>query len=416
MFADDFAGVAGSANGLQAIVDRAFAHYQAWRMKASIPKLRVMVVRGKGAAARSAAPLEIRWGGPTGERIDQIDAYTYMGVTLHSSCKWDAQIERAKVKTWGKANSLASLLRPRGASANLKRLASIVLLRPTTEWGAGVWRPNRSDMPRLDSLQADLLKSCFHCPATICHSTLLLELGLRPMSLWGDKRLLEFWHRVRTMPESRLVKQVVLGAGTGTQAAGRRRGPRQHTWLDHVGEALQEWGIDPSRTERMNYPKFKRLLHKTLPVVWARRLEAERASRPTLDAYMSRFATQPVQFTSPKAYLCGAGACNRGKELVLQLRTNSLPLASLTGKFGRSRRDDPTDTSRSMCPVCSSAVESVAHFLLDCPAYSQVRADVMQKLQDTLGPAEWQALQQRQAEDRAYALLDDTFCSKLFCW
>jgi hypothetical protein len=76
MFAEDLqASLAPSAAGLQAIVDRASAHYHAWRMKASILKPRVMVVRGKGAAARRAAPLKIRWGGPSGQRIDKIDEY-----------------------------------------------------------------------------------------------------------------------------------------------------------------------------------------------------------------------------------------------------------------------------------------------------------------------------------------------------
>jgi hypothetical protein len=190
----------------------------------------------------------------------------------------------------------------------------------------------------------------------LCHSTVPLELGLWPMPLWSDKRLLEFWHRVRTMPASRLVTQVVF-AGTGTQAAGRRRAPRQHTWLDHVGEALQEWGIDPSRTERMNYPQFKRLLHKTLPAVWARRLEAERASRPTLDAYRRpalRRSSPP-----PRAYLCWAGAGMRpGHGACSAAAHPTRPLAHLTGKLGRRRRDDRYDTVRnSMCPVCSSAVD-----------------------------------------------------------
>jgi hypothetical protein len=34
---------------------------------------------------------------------------------------------------------------------------------------------------------------------------------------------------------------------------------------------------------RHDCPQFNRLLHKVLPVAWARRLEAERALRPTLD-------------------------------------------------------------------------------------------------------------------------------------
>jgi hypothetical protein len=92
------------------------------------------------------------------------------------------------------------------------------------------------------------------------------------------------------------------------------------------------------------------LLHKTLPRVLERRLVKERAQKPTLDAYMSRFGAGPVSFDSAKSYLTGAGACNRGKELLLQLRTGSLPLASHTGKFGRSRRDDPSDTSHYCCP------------------------------------------------------------------
>ena len=239
MFADDFAGVAASEGELQALVDQAHTHYTDWRMKANVPKCAVMVVRGKGATERRRAPLAIRWGGPAGQLIPQVESYTYMGVTLHASCKWDAQLTRAKDKTWGTANALASLLRSRGTSADVKRMASVVLLRPTTEWGAGVWRLNRSNMPRLDSLQADLLKTSFHCPATICHSALLLELGLPPMSLWCDKRLLEFWHRVRKMEDSRIVKQVVMGAsgrarargtsgcaGTGRSPAAHLAGPR----------------------------------------------------------------------------------------------------------------------------------------------------------------------------------------------
>jgi hypothetical protein len=43
----------------------------------------------------------------------------------------------------------------------------------------------------------------------------------------------------------------------------------------------------------------------------------------------------------------------------------------------------------SMCPVCSPAVESVGRFLLDCPAYSQVRADA--SCRTLLGRPKWQA-------------------------
>jgi hypothetical protein len=86
------------------------------------------------------------------------------------------ELERAKAKTRGRQGQLPCI--PVAPPRRIpKRLASLVLLRPTTEWGAVVWRLHRSDMSRLDSLQADLVKPCFHCPASICHK------ALRPMSI-----------------------------------------------------------------------------------------------------------------------------------------------------------------------------------------------------------------------------------------
>jgi hypothetical protein len=106
----------------------------------------------------------------------------------------------------------------------------------------------------------------------------------------------------------------------------------------HVADAMEEWGIDATRAERLNHSRFKRLLCRTLPCVLECRLVKERAQKPALDAYMSRSGDGPVAFDHAKAYLTGAGACSRGNELVLQLRTGSLPLASHTGKFSRSWR------------------------------------------------------------------------------
>ena len=108
-------------------------------------------------------------------------------------------------------------------------------------------------------------------------------------------------------------------------------------------------------------------------------------------------------------YLRGACACNRGLELVLQLRTGSLPLASLTGKFGRSRRDDPENSTHFCCPVCSSAVESVSHFLLDCPKYDSLRGDVWRRLEAVVAAERWQELQQMSSDAKAAALLNIDF-------
>jgi hypothetical protein len=410
MFADDFAGVAATAADMQSLVDRVCGYYATWRMKANIPKCAIMVIPGKprGGGQRAELTADIRWGGPGGEPIEQVQEYTYMGVKLHSSCDWEPQLDAAIDKMHAKANTLTKLLRGRTTSGGVKRMTSLVLLRPTLEWGAGVWRPNKGKRARIDGAQAALLKSAFHCPPTTCHSVLLQELAVRPMSIWFDKRMLELWHRVINMSDDRLVKQVVIGAGP-LVGRGGRRGARQTTWLDRVKEALDEWGIEAQQAAALSKGQFKQLLHERLHQVVRERLEAEAGSSVVLREYMGRRGCGDVQFKQPKAYL-DRGACNRGKELILQLRTGSLPLASLTGKFGRhqrSRRGEVEDDVHYCCPACSKAVESTGHFLLECEAYDGPRQDLFSRLA-AAAPERWMPFAAVQSmEDKAWMLLDD---------
>ena len=138
-----------------------------------------------------------------------------------------------------------------------------------------------------------------------------------------------------------------------------------------------------------------------------KRLESEEAESVSVAAYTTW--NGPWTLKKPKAYLCD-GPCDKGKELILQLRTQSLPLASLTGKFGRRRRDNPDDPSHFVCPVCTAARESQGHFLLECEVYRELREDMFEKL-ESLVPAEMASFRasNRSLDAKACMLLDDSF-------
>ena len=61
-----------------------------------------------------------------------------------------------------------------------------------------------------------------------------------------------------------------------------------------------------------------------------------------------------------------AGLSRRHANLLLQLRTNHVPLQSYLARIGKT----PTPT----CPTCREAPETVAHYLFACPTYSLHRA------------------------------------------
>ena len=357
----------------------------------------------RGGGRRAPTPTTIRWGGPTGPIIPQANQYTYMGVVLHNTCEWGAQLELATEKVVQKFNQLTTSLRSRGISGDVKCMLLGAVARPTMEWGGGVWHPHATGMKTVDSVFMQLCKSAFHCPPSTSHLALVQELGIRPMSTWFDKRMLEFWHRIYSMDDSRIVKQVIFG--TELENVRRRPGRRKETWLDKVRKVMDVWEIDEARAQQLDYNQFKRLLTKQLPKVVEKRLRAEEVDSPVLRTYNTHFKADELQFKKPKKFLCG-GPCSRGKELVIQLRTQALPLASLTGKFGRRRRDNPDDPAHFICPVCSGGTESISHFLLECEGYQALR----QSLYDDLAvaaPREWEEMNGLSLDEKAFKMLAD---------
>jgi hypothetical protein len=339
--------------------------------------------------------------------LPQKDEYAYLGLLLHKSAKWEQHLEAAKAKVLKKANSLARVLYSRHVSADIKRMVMLVLLRPTFEFGAAVWHPGVVGMKQADSIQAEIMKRAFHCPPKVSHDALLQELGLRPMSAWLDKRMLEMWHRVINMPESRMVRQVVCG----TFAASHVRGRCADTWMVRAGKVLQKWGIDVSVARAMSYVQFKQLLAKCLVPVQENKRQAGVESSSLLATYREYFGKDELQFSHVDSYLQG-GVCTRGRELVLQCRTQVLPLACLTAKFGRRAAVDVGDAPpSSQCPVCHAAVESLGHFLLECPKYVDLRDRLVDALRTT-APVDVETWTALPTSVRAWRMLDSEFWSE----
>ena len=412
MFADDFIGLAVCEEAAQALVDRVSQYYATWRQKANVDKSAVMVCRGKvpGRGGRqqatAAQPSRIRWGGASGQCIPEVTAIEYMGITVTNTGEWGPHLTAARDKLKGKVNSLGPALKGRGASGEAKRVGMMALARPVFEWGGAVWHPTHSQRAAVDAPQMEMIKSAFHCPPYTCHRALLQELGMRPMSAWFDKRLLEMWHRVQKMADGRLVKQIMNAPALALRRRPGAGGRLMETWQDRVQKVLADWNIDPQTALNMKYESFKKKLERQTFVVQQTLYEKEMASSTVLRTYASYYGSR-VQLKKPASYLCGS-KCDRGRELVLQLRTQSLPLASLTGKFGRRSRDNAADAVHFRCPVCTSAPESIPHFLLECPSYDALRRELVQQLQARAATSfgAWSAV--HDVEKKAFSMLEDT--------
>ncbi|KAF6259645.1 hypothetical protein COO60DRAFT_988393 [Scenedesmus sp. NREL 46B-D3] len=87
-------------------------------------------------------------------------------------------------------------------------------------------------------------------------------------------------------------------------------------------------------------------------------------------------------FRRPRPYLRSV-AIPRGIELLLRVRMGCLCVHERTSQFGGRRAN-----STSGCPCCGAEVESLSHFMFDCPATSAQRDDMFAEIRSLPGCAE----------------------------
>jgi hypothetical protein len=402
MFADDYAGVADSADALQAQINFIRAHLVRWRLKANISKSAVLVVEGKASShqAPAADTQVIHWGT---EAVPVKDAYKYLGVMLHNTLKWDAHMKYVSEKATKAVRALYPMLLNRSISVEIKRMMLLTVVRPVIEHAGHVWNPHtKNGKAFIDRLQMDFIKAVMHCAPTTSHILLQQELGMRPMSAWLDKRMLELWHTLQNMPDARLPKQV--SSMQWSKGPGVKR--VVPLWGARADKMLQEYSIDPVQGKTMAYSQFKTLVHKKAKEIQKGALERAAAVGVVRD-YVQQFGSK-VQYAGPAGFL-QHGACGRGRELMLKLRTQSLALKGVTGKFGRRDSDNRAEEVRaaSRCPVCDAGcAETGQHFLLDCQFYRDERADMFETLNECV-PSAMGRFASMPAEKKFWVLLDD---------
>jgi hypothetical protein len=400
MFADDFIGVAESESALQEMVDIVFSHLRKWRLKANIPKSAVLVVEPSPSRAsqRSVQHQQpnILWGG---EIIPVKDSYKYLGVMLHNSLKWDQHIKYVCDKALKSAKALYPILANRRMSMEVKRTILLTLIRPIVEHASQVWNPiTVVERKKLDSLQMEIVKSAIHCASTTSHLALQQEWGIRPLSCWADKRMLEFWYTLQHMSSSRLPKQI-FQICWGRVGSGRV----PDTWQKTVKKVMASYQIDPVVVMPMTYDAFKKHFHKQMVAAQATILQEATIKSTVVRNYVNHFGGN-VQYAGPQGYL-KSGSCGKGRELIMQLRVQSLPLKALTGKFNKSRSRSGAEFC---CPACEGSAETAQHFMIDCPIYEALRKELFDVIAQTNATkfAEFVSLS---SEKKTWELIDNKF-------
>lgn len=271
-------------------------------------------------------------------------------------------------------------------SWHLRKLTVCAAVQPVLTYAVQVWgNTTLTNRKFLDSWQMQLVKRINHCSPNTQTECLQQELGIMPAHITCDIFTLTYWHHLRRVSSDRLLRQVAE-AWTGNL----------NPWQQNIDKLLAEYDIDTAATTNFTKGQFvtyvKNKAARRVQQIWS---TGPRATSAILQNYTVAFGPGVIKQNKPvaRAYVTTLSQMRRGlaAELCMKMRLECLPLRAI---HSCQRRNETTvqRTQRESCPACHSAPETLAHFLLECPAYSACRTTLFNKLQETV-PATLAAIQ-----------------------
>jgi hypothetical protein len=384
MYADDMCGLAASHASLQQLIDATRAALQKWRLKASVKptdgsKTAIMVVRGGSRASRvrvaGAGPAqhgEWRWGQTP---IPQVRHYRYLGALLSDAGVWGDHMEHRFQKANAAVRVNNAVLKNSRLPWHVRKLTLVAAVQPVLTYACQVWNCCTHALRRkLDGWQGAVLRSVTHCPPTASAKCLRQELGVLPLHMSCDLWQLTYWHKLRTLNTDRLLHQVHT-AWSGAS----------NPWMQNIHKLLAEYAIDEEATMQLSKGKFVKLVRQSILAGMAEVGQRE-GDGAVLESYIHHFGAGVVRHDkpAPRAYIHALGEQGRAPaaELCMRLRVEALQLRAV---HSHQRRNETAEARRlrEACPCCHQAAETTHHFLLECPAYAEHRAEMLEVLRTT---------------------------------
>jgi hypothetical protein len=398
MFADDFTGVAETAETLQPTVDVCHAWCSKWRMAANIGPAKTAVVVFAPQFAPATDP-QVTWGGTP---LPVADAYKYLGAQLHQDCTWHAHHQHAAAKGRAASYKAAPVLHNRKINLEVRRMVLLSVVRPAMDYASTVWHGTDQELTQLEQVQTRALRRLVATQANVADDFLRCELACRHTAQIGQQRKLEFAFELGRMSADRLPALIAqCDWGKHPVVNGRAR-PKLHA--DVTKRIAAEVGLCPQKAAddpNMTAGAFKTAARTAVLTTAMRNLRQKHAGtrgKSTMANYLQIIGPKVTEFPNalPK-YL--HTPLHRGTQLKLLYRAGFAPVAHTQSKKGHSSPE---------CIFCEGCDDETAeHHAIECPAFSDLRQQLLDGVHTLLGPARLSEWSRLSPKDQLNALLGD---------
>jgi hypothetical protein len=342
LYADDLALIADSPASLQKLADITSEWCSEWQLSVNTTKTQVMHFRKKRRPRQDMQTINMN-----GEDLKFVDNYKYLGVTFDEHLTFSTN---ANILAGAAGRALGALIAKYKTNVNMGYGTYGTLyescVAPILDYGSHVtgyhiWKELEAVQFRAERVFLGVHK--FAAKAAISS-----DMNWDSCYTRQKFQLLRFWNKLTNMPDHRLPKQIFL---TELQ--------RQGHWSAYWRQTLEESGCTSFATrEPCDISSCQMNLRQS---EWQRRKE-EFGTKPKLVLFSQLKENHPELEPFLKLSLSPSE-----RSALSQLRSGTLPLSVETGRYTRTPRE------QRICPLCENGVETVLHFLFECPRYNDIR-------------------------------------------
>ena len=293
--------------------------------------------------------------------LKPVTSAKYLGVVFDRSLSWRQHIKHIRAKVQPRLAKLHRLSHSsRGSSERVLKLLYCQCIRPALEYASEVWGDcSKTSADSLTSIQHKCLARCLGVNRCSHRHETAIEADIPPLFIRRKLQLLRFWKRILTHPCP------LTSFLQNIPRSFRLQEKRRSSFLERLHLCAHELNIDLSQAHLLTVSDLNNFQHQLWDNTHPRQHNPDSRSiqyaliQPTLDVKIP-------DSRSPRFPLA----------LWHGLRLGSAPLNAFLSSINCA--------PSPMCS-CNTGVETVPHFLLQCPVHSRHRSYLFQSVRQITG-------------------------------